>query len=592
MKKGGRREPNDLASVPPLRGHALAFGATMAKGKGGGLEGFLSRYSHLWPCAVGIACARCGFVVATSGSYLSTDEGVFSDGATAVGLVALLVFAAALFKSRAVLSERVSRRLLIGAVAAVSLALVVMGVMRLTASCEPRTRFALSALIAACSMISVACWLRHARGTGASGAAVLAFSALLISEVPVFATVVLPDGARCIAALPVVLAQLACIPWAHRVQHRDEGASPRFDNYFDYAHRGIADRRFLVVYALGIGAIALVIGFMRGFPVGDPIPFTAPTRIVCFALTELLCVAFLVSAVRGVRRPMTVGIWVVMELLCAVTLLLFATFPQNLEFGAVTITALSSMMSAFVWYVIIAFMTAGRREPLYYAIAVWTVWMGARALGRFGLIAVLPTGGGPSHFAGAFVSLLLLLSTQFVFVKLLDVARFAAEREIACRAEDAAAAGECVAPELDEDSPGARLGEGARLPRAASPGVPASAASAARIKEGASRVEDAYGEGRVGPLEKLFGLDDASTLTDVRSVTMRHNAEEVGRQFLLSNREVEVLAAYALGHTQKRIAEDLCVSESTVRTHIKRIYAKTGMHSRQDILDYMERYTT
>ena len=73
---------------------------------------------------------------------------------------------------------------------------------------------------------------------------------------------------------------------------------------------------------------------------------------------------------------------------------------------------------------------------------------------------------------------------------------------------------------------------------------------------------------------------------------MRHNAEEVGKQFLLSEREVEVLSLYALGWTQKRVAEELFISPGTAHAHIKRIYAKTGLHSRQEILDYMEKYTS
>ena len=67
---------------------------------------------------------------------------------------------------------------------------------------------------------------------------------------------------------------------------------------------------------------------------------------------------------------------------------------------------------------------------------------------------------------------------------------------------------------------------------------------------------------------------------------------QMGKQFLLSDREVEVLALYALGWTQKRVAEELYISPSTAHAHIKRIYAKTGLHSRQEILDFMDQYTS
>ena len=93
-------------------------------------------------------------------------------------------------------------------------------------------------------------------------------------------------------------------------------------------------------------------------------------------------------------------------------------------------------------------------------------------------------------------------------------------------------------------------------------------------------------------LVRLMGLDEGDSIADIRKATMRDNAEQMGKQFLLSDREVEVLALHALGWTQKRVAEELYISPSTAHAHIKRIYAKTGLHSRQEILDFMDQYTS
>ena len=79
-------------------------------------------------------------------------------------------------------------------------------------------------------------------------------------------------------------------------------------------------------------------------------------------------------------------------------------------------------------------------------------------------------------------------------------------------------------------------------------------------------------------------------MADARSAVLRHNAEMMGAQYLLSARETEVLALYASGFTQKRVAEELHISQTTAHTHIGRIYAKTGLHSRQELLDYMRKY--
>lgn len=89
-----------------------------------------------------------------------------------------------------------------------------------------------------------------------------------------------------------------------------------------------------------------------------------------------------------------------------------------------------------------------------------------------------------------------------------------------------------------------------------------------------------------------MGLDSHDNLEDMRQNAMRHSAEIMGEQFMLSEREVDVLALYATGLTQKKVAEELFITPSTAHAHIKRIYAKTGMHSRQDILDYIKEYAS
>lgn len=64
----------------------------------------------------------------------------------------------------------------------------------------------------------------------------------------------------------------------------------------------------------------------------------------------------------------------------------------------------------------------------------------------------------------------------------------------------------------------------------------------------------------------------------------------MGERFLLSDREVDVLMLYALGYTQKKVGEALHITPATAHTHIKRIYGKCGLHSRQEILEYLATY--
>ena len=79
---------------------------------------------------------------------------------------------------------------------------------------------------------------------------------------------------------------------------------------------------------------------------------------------------------------MTVGMFILMELLACIALILYAAFPDMLDIGAVFTTTLNALMVAFTWYIIIALMSFGWRDPYYYALAGWIVWLGCRAISR------------------------------------------------------------------------------------------------------------------------------------------------------------------------------------------------------------------
>ena len=63
---------------------------------------------------------------------------------------------------------------------------------------------------------------------------------------------------------------------------------------------------------------------------------------------------------------------------------------------------------------------------------------------------------------------------------------------------------------------------------------------------------------------------------------------EVAHERKLSPREEEVLVYLARGRTNRYIANELCVSPHTAKTHTKRIYEKLGVNSRQEVIDMIE----
>ncbi len=55
----------------------------------------------------------------------------------------------------------------------------------------------------------------------------------------------------------------------------------------------------------------------------------------------------------------------------------------------------------------------------------------------------------------------------------------------------------------------------------------------------------------------------------------------------LSARELEILDLFAQGRSANWIAEHLTISKNTVRTHLRAIYSKLDVHSRQEPLDFL-----
>jgi len=63
---------------------------------------------------------------------------------------------------------------------------------------------------------------------------------------------------------------------------------------------------------------------------------------------------------------------------------------------------------------------------------------------------------------------------------------------------------------------------------------------------------------------------------------LRSSAPPPPRDCRLSERELEVLALLAAGHTYQRVADACFVSLDTVRTHVRSIYEKLHVHSKSE----------
>ena len=104
---------------------------------------------------------------------------------------------------------------------------------------------------------------------------------------------------------------------------------------------------------------------------------------------------------------------------------------------------------------------------------------------------------------------------------------------------------------------------------------------------GASKAKDA--EGKAAAVSCAAGCGAACPRQQIASAD-EARGDESASYYGLTRREAEVLPYLARGRSAKVIAEALFVSESTVRTHTRRILEKTALHSKQDLIDLIEKY--
>lgn len=77
---------------------------------------------------------------------------------------------------------------------------------------------------------------------------------------------------------------------------------------------------------------------------------------------------------------------------------------------------------------------------------------------------------------------------------------------------------------------------------------------------------------------------DAAAQT-VGAPSIEDALDELAQAWGLTGREREVFGFLAMGRTQPWVAERLSISESTVNSHVRHIYGKAGINSRQELLD-------
>ena len=82
-----------------------------------------------------------------------------------------------------------------------------------------------------------------------------------------------------------------------------------------------------------------------------------------------------------------------------------------------------------------------------------------------------------------------------------------------------------------------------------------------------------------------WGLFEQPDAGRVRVLSVSEQMQRLADAWGLTGRECEVFELLATGRTQPWVAAHLGISENTVDSHVRRIYAKSGVNSRQELLD-------
>lgn len=92
--------------------------------------------------------------------------------------------------------------------------------------------------------------------------------------------------------------------------------------------------------------------------------------------------------------------------------------------------------------------------------------------------------------------------------------------------------------------------------------------------------------------ENELDLTDAAPVwndtSSLASEPLETRIDRLAHAYLLSERETDVFRLWATGHSLKYVQDKLGLSLSTVKTHVSHIYAKTGKHSRAEIVALLD----
>ena len=286
----------------------------------------------------------------------------------------------------------------------------------------------------------------------------------------------------------------------------------------------------------GIAVFGLALGLSRGFPAGSPVPFGLPVRFVHQLGVVAISAGFLWWIGAKGRHISFSLLWRLEIVIATIGAFILMVLP-----GAATEIAVAIVNIADTLMLCVLFITAqdvARHSSLHPFVifgGAWAARVLSRNLGRTVVFALSPMTQSESAVLGFIVfalslSMVCLLTDNLPRTRKLFI--------------------------YDDES-----GE----------------AAASRTASGPAAYET---------------KSEGSTAANVAVAS----SDEQVREWLrtkhgLTAREIDVALLIARGRSKTFIADELFISENTVRTHSKNVYTKLGIHSREELISLFENRT-
>lgn len=353
----------------------------------------------------------------------------------------------------------------------------------------------------------------------------------------------------------------------------------------------VVTKGFLIVVALS----AMMLGYLRnGFTGGD-------SHLQPYSLAVL---AILIAIVFAFKRIRIEHIFFVALISTATGILLAPELRVLTDQIAVVLNSMGTALFEVVVWTFVVWATHNSVEALRCAAVCRFCAVIGHLLGNVAVVAGIaasPSLPEATQAAGMivifayFILLTILLKNPNLKVPLTvhesdggytepaPAGALAVERR--AETEGAPGADEPLAAATSEGNDGSGSAQGIDATAAA-----ASEPATAAAEQPASTTENAAAPGNI-EADKAAAEASASAEAAVASYEERYwtrPCKTIAATYRLTRRETEVLEHLAHGYSLASIEDTLCISRNTLKMHVRNLYAKLEVHSRQDVMSMVE----